>query len=195
MAFYDTFEQLCRKKGVTPTQAGRDNGISQPVVSMWKKRGSIPNGVTIMKLCEYFDTNPAYLMGNEMAKGSGFGGGSGSGAGFEDGTGYGGGDKREPYPAVIFDNPDDAGHGNGEKLPPDVDNGLPQPGFDNSVSTEDYARYKELIRESLSMGGRVSPELQRLAPRILENIRTATPEQLKKIDQIIGIILDTPIDI
>jgi len=75
LAFYDTFEQLCREKGVTPTQAGRDNGISQGVVSMWKKRGSIPNAVTLMKLCEYFDTNPAYLMGNDMAKGSGFGGG------------------------------------------------------------------------------------------------------------------------
>ena len=86
MAFYDTFERLCLEKGITPTQAGRDNGISQGVVSMWKKRGSIPNGVTLMKLCEYFDTNPAYLMGNDMAKGSGFGGGNASSKGGKLGT-------------------------------------------------------------------------------------------------------------
>lgn len=68
MAFYDIFEQLCAEKGVTPTQAGRDNGIAQGVVSMWKKRGSTPNALTLVKLAEYFNTTPAYLAGNSMAK-------------------------------------------------------------------------------------------------------------------------------
>lgn len=68
MLFYDIFEQLCKEMGVTPTQAARDNGISQSVVSMWKKRGSTPNAVTLVQLAEYFDTTPAYLMGNPMAK-------------------------------------------------------------------------------------------------------------------------------
>lgn len=68
MLFYDIFEQLCKEMGVTPTQAARDNGISQSVVSMWKKRGSIPNAVTLVQLAEYFNTTPAYLMGNPMAK-------------------------------------------------------------------------------------------------------------------------------
>ncbi len=68
MAFYDIFEQLCAEKGITPTQAGRDNGIAQGVVSMWKKRGSTPNAQTLVKLADYFNTTPAYLMGNSMAK-------------------------------------------------------------------------------------------------------------------------------
>ena len=68
MAFYDIFEQLCEEKGVTPTQAARENGITQQAVSLWKKRGSVPNAQTLVKLSDYFNTTPAYLMGNPMAK-------------------------------------------------------------------------------------------------------------------------------
>jgi transcriptional regulator with XRE-family HTH domain len=63
LAFYHIFEKLCKEKGVTPTQAGRENGIKQGTVSMWKKRGSTPNADTLMKLAEYFDCTPDYLLG------------------------------------------------------------------------------------------------------------------------------------
>lgn len=61
MAFYDIFEKLCNEKGVTPTQAGRDNGIAQGVVSMWKKRGSTPKAETVQKLADYFGVAPRDL--------------------------------------------------------------------------------------------------------------------------------------
>ena len=55
MSFYDIFELLCQKKGITPTGAARDNDISQSVVGMWKKRGSVPKYETLRKLANYFD--------------------------------------------------------------------------------------------------------------------------------------------
>lgn len=64
MAFYERFEWLCEEKGVTPTQAARDVGIRQSVVSMWKKRGSTPKGSTLNKLAEYFEVSTDYLLGN-----------------------------------------------------------------------------------------------------------------------------------
>lgn len=68
LAFYDIYEQLCKEKGVTPTQAGRENGIKQQTVSMWKKRGTNPSAEVLVKLADYFHTTPAYLMGNKLAK-------------------------------------------------------------------------------------------------------------------------------
>lgn len=62
MTFYETFERLCQEKGVTPTQAGRDNGIAQGVVSMWKKRGSTPRYNTAKKIAEYFGVSVDYLI-------------------------------------------------------------------------------------------------------------------------------------
>lgn len=63
MAFYERFEWLCEKKGITPTQAARDVGIRQSVVSMWKKRGSTPSGKTLNRLAEYFEVSTDYLLG------------------------------------------------------------------------------------------------------------------------------------
>lgn len=65
MAFYDMFERLCAQKGVTPTQAGRENGIAQGVVSMWKKRGSTPKAQTIQKLADYFGVSTDDLIDDE----------------------------------------------------------------------------------------------------------------------------------
>lgn len=62
MSFYDTFETLCNKKGVTPTGAARDNGISQSVVGMWKKRGSVPKYETLKKLANYFNVTVDQLV-------------------------------------------------------------------------------------------------------------------------------------
>ena len=63
MGFYAIYEKLCIEKGVTPTQAARENGISQPSVSMWKKRGSTPNAATVAKLAKYFDVPMSHFLG------------------------------------------------------------------------------------------------------------------------------------
>lgn len=69
MAFYDIFEALCKRKGVTPTGAARENGIAQSVVSMWKKRGSTPSGANLQKLANYFGVSVDELMGLEYMGG------------------------------------------------------------------------------------------------------------------------------
>jgi transcriptional regulator with XRE-family HTH domain len=48
---------------MSPTKAGRENGIKQGTVSMWKKRGSLPNADVLVKLANFFNTTPAYLLG------------------------------------------------------------------------------------------------------------------------------------
>lgn len=65
MDFYSRFEQLCNDRGVTPTQAARDNGISQPAVAMWKKRNSTPQANTVQKLADYFGVSVDYLLNGE----------------------------------------------------------------------------------------------------------------------------------
>ena len=65
LAFYNKFAQLCREKGVTPTQVARDVKIAQPVVSLWKTRGSTPNASTLSTLAEYFGVSIDYLLGRE----------------------------------------------------------------------------------------------------------------------------------
>lgn len=64
LAFYNTFELLCKKKGVTPTRAARESGIAQSVASMWKKRGSTPSGENLQKLANYFGCTVEYLLGD-----------------------------------------------------------------------------------------------------------------------------------
>lgn len=66
MAFYDTFERLCKERGITPTQAARDNGLKQQSVSSWKTRSSTPKAQTIQKLADYFGVPIAYLLGEEQ---------------------------------------------------------------------------------------------------------------------------------
>ena len=63
VTFYSRFEQLCKAKGVTPTQAARDNKIAQSVVSMWKTRGSTPKAATVQKLADYFGVTVNQLLG------------------------------------------------------------------------------------------------------------------------------------
>lgn len=66
--FYDIFLELCSEKGVTPAQVRKDLSISQSTMASWKSRGLNPNASTMIQLSDYFDTTPAYLLGNRMAK-------------------------------------------------------------------------------------------------------------------------------
>lgn len=63
MEFFSKFESLCKAKGITPTHAARDIGITQQAVSMWKKRGSIPKYETLKKIADYFETTVENLLG------------------------------------------------------------------------------------------------------------------------------------
>lgn len=53
--FYERFKALCDKKGVTPSRAAIEAGISKSLVSKWKANESKePSPEVIRKLADYF---------------------------------------------------------------------------------------------------------------------------------------------
>lgn len=64
--FYDVYVELCAKKGVSPTRAALDMGISKASPTTWKKKGFTPQGETLNKIAEYFGVPTDFLLGNEQ---------------------------------------------------------------------------------------------------------------------------------
>ena len=62
--FYDRFEELCLKKGVSRQKACLDCGFSRTAWNKWKY-GGIPNGDGIQRLADYFHVSTDYLLGKE----------------------------------------------------------------------------------------------------------------------------------
>ncbi|MFU0831564.1 MAG: HTH cro/C1-type domain-containing protein [Oscillospiraceae bacterium] len=60
--FYDQYVKLCSKKGITPSRAAIENGISKTSVTRWKN-GAIPNAAILEKLAKYFGVSTDYLLG------------------------------------------------------------------------------------------------------------------------------------
>ena len=60
--FYDEYVKLCRNKGVSPTRAAADVGISASTVSDWKNKGRAPQARHLYKLAEYFGVSVAVLL-------------------------------------------------------------------------------------------------------------------------------------
>lgn len=53
IVFYDIYVDLCTQKGVSPSKAAEENGLSRTSVVKWKN-GSVPSGATLQKLAQYF---------------------------------------------------------------------------------------------------------------------------------------------
>lgn len=69
--FYDRFVQLCKLKGVTPSRAALDAGISKSLVSKWKANGAKdPSPDIVRKLAAYFGVSISELLGEETEKAS-----------------------------------------------------------------------------------------------------------------------------
>lgn len=60
--FYQSFLSLCSQKGVSPSVAARDAGISSGAPTAWKK-GAIPKPAQREKLCDYFGVTDEALLG------------------------------------------------------------------------------------------------------------------------------------
>lgn len=58
--FYDKYEELCRKRGISPFAAARHLGISSRTQGNWKK-GSAPRFGTLLKIAEYFNVDMSYF--------------------------------------------------------------------------------------------------------------------------------------
>ena len=67
--FYDRFVHLCAEKGVSPSRAALDAGISKSLVTKWKANGAKdPSPDVIRKLSKYFNISVAELLGEEDQK-------------------------------------------------------------------------------------------------------------------------------
>lgn len=62
--FYDRFVYLCKRKGVTPSRAALDAGISKSLVTKWKTNNAKdPSPDVVRKLAKYFGVSVAELLG------------------------------------------------------------------------------------------------------------------------------------
>lgn len=60
--FYSSFLSLCTQKGVAPSVAARDSGISSGAPTAWKN-GAVPKPAQREKLCSYFGVSDEVLLG------------------------------------------------------------------------------------------------------------------------------------
>lgn len=60
--FLENFEKLCKKKGVSPTSALLEMGLSNATYSNWKKRGSTPQGKNLQTIANYFGVSVSSLL-------------------------------------------------------------------------------------------------------------------------------------
>ncbi|MFQ8996333.1 MAG: helix-turn-helix domain-containing protein [Agathobaculum sp.] len=57
--FYDRFIELCKQKGVSPTRAALEAGISKSLVSKWKSNAAKePSPEVLRKIADYFGISP-----------------------------------------------------------------------------------------------------------------------------------------
>lgn len=62
---YDTFDRLCRMKGVTAYQVAKATGVSTSTLSSWKKGRYVPKGEKLKSLADYFGVSSEYLRTGE----------------------------------------------------------------------------------------------------------------------------------
>ena len=63
--FYDRLLILCAKRGVSPSRAAQDIGLSNAAASGWAG-GKVPRDTTIVKFANYFNVSPGYMRGEEQ---------------------------------------------------------------------------------------------------------------------------------
>lgn len=65
--FYDKFVQICNERGITPSRAAIEAGLSKSTVTKWKTSPNAkPTGAAIDKLCKYFGITVAELLGEDQ---------------------------------------------------------------------------------------------------------------------------------
>lgn len=66
--FYELFCSLCEEKGVAPTRAALDMGMSKATPTTWKNKGTTPQAAQLQKVADYFGVSIDYLLGNSNKK-------------------------------------------------------------------------------------------------------------------------------
>ena len=62
---YEVFEQLCKKKGVTPYKVAKTIGTTTATFSNWKAGRYSPKADKLQKIADYFGVSVDYLMTGE----------------------------------------------------------------------------------------------------------------------------------
>lgn len=62
--FGERLKQLRKEKSMTQVGLAKELGVSNGTVAMWETGKRKPQFETLAKLCELFDTDSSYLMGN-----------------------------------------------------------------------------------------------------------------------------------
>ena len=67
IVFYDRYIVLCKEKGVSPSYAAVEAGISKSLITKWKKNTSIiPSPEVLQKLAAYFNVTVAVLLDEDL---------------------------------------------------------------------------------------------------------------------------------
>lgn len=66
--FYDLYCDLCKRKGVTPTRAAIEIGLSKSTPTAWKKQEITPQAAQLQKIADYFGVSTDYLLGGKTEK-------------------------------------------------------------------------------------------------------------------------------
>ena len=62
--FYDKFVQICNSRGISPSRAAIEAGLSKSTVTKWKTTPDAePTGAALKKITEYFGITIAELLG------------------------------------------------------------------------------------------------------------------------------------
>lgn len=67
-SFYDIYLRLCNEKGISPTTAALEMGLSKSTPTTWKKRNLTPRGNALNKIANYFGVSVDYLLGHEKCE-------------------------------------------------------------------------------------------------------------------------------
>lgn len=63
MTSYEKFKQLCDSRGISPSAALVNAGLSKALGTKWKQNeNATPNGMTLAKICKYFNISADYFL-------------------------------------------------------------------------------------------------------------------------------------
>jgi len=62
---YDTFDKLCRMRGVTAYRVAKETGVTTSTLSSWKAGRYVPKDEKLQKLADYFNIPVQYLRTGE----------------------------------------------------------------------------------------------------------------------------------
>ncbi len=64
IVFFDNYCKLCKSKGLSPTGAAVEMGLSRAAVSAWRNKERLPQTSQLQKIADFFNVTVDYLLGN-----------------------------------------------------------------------------------------------------------------------------------